>query len=200
MIPTAPLRVRNRLAQTILAALHDSDARRTLATLAAAPETWLAADEAPWAAPLAARARRASEALAAWPRAPRGGGLPQALAAAAVLFDAGLFFETHEVLEPHWATASGDTREALQGLIQVAVGYQHLANGNLAGAAALLAEGAARLRGRRLAGADLDPLARAAAEGAAGLPDPVPSPRFPDWRPGGAAPLPPATPHRLTAS
>ena len=56
----------------------------------------------------------------------------------------------------------GDTRETLQGLIQIAVGYQHLANGNRAGARSLLVEGSGRLHQRRLAGVELDPFARAA--------------------------------------
>jgi predicted metal-dependent hydrolase len=67
------------------------------------------------------------------------------LSEAATLFDAGLYFETHEVLEPFWMRAEGARREILQGLIQVAVGFQHLANGNLGGARALLREGAAKL-------------------------------------------------------
>jgi predicted metal-dependent hydrolase len=94
------------------------------------------------------------------------------------LFDAGLFFEVHEVLEPHWASARPPERDALQGLIQVAVGWQHLANGNSAGARALLAEGAARLHGRSLLGVDLDPFARAALEAAACVPAARP-PAFP---------------------
>jgi predicted metal-dependent hydrolase len=67
------------------------------------------------------------------------------------------------VLEPHWMRAEGSARETLQGLIQAAVGYQHLANGNLEGARALLHDGAAKLLGRRLAGRDLDAFARAVA-------------------------------------
>src|SRR5262249_18520925 len=78
------------------------------------------------------------------------------LDAAAALFDAHLYFEVHELLEPSWRDAKGDEREALQGLIQVAVGFQHLANGNLAGARALLDEGCRRLRGQALDGLDLE--------------------------------------------
>ncbi|MGH7399760.1 MAG: DUF309 domain-containing protein, partial [Candidatus Rokuibacteriota bacterium] len=68
---------------------------------------------------------------------------------------AGLYFEVHEVLEPYWIRAEGADREALQGLIQVAVGFQHLANGNLEGARALLRDGATRLAGHRLGGRTL---------------------------------------------
>jgi hypothetical protein len=183
VIATLPLRLRNRLAATILAALHDTAARRELAGLAdeAGARRWLEEDEARWADPLTARARVALAALADHPLLDRQAALRPALDAAAALFDAGLFFEVHEVLEPHWAAAGGQTRDALQGLIQVAVAWQHLANGNLAGARSLLAEGGARLHGARLLGVDLEPFARAAGETAgrlgAGLP--LMPPRFP---------------------
>ena len=72
------------------------------------------------------------------------------LADAQAVVEAGLYFETHEVLEPFWTRALGAEREALQGLIQVAVGFQHLANGNLDGARALLRDGATKLAGHRL--------------------------------------------------
>lgn len=126
---------------------------------------------------LSARARRASAALADAPLAPPAD-VPAALAAAARLFDAGLFFEVHEVLEPHWAAALGAEREALQGVIQIAVGWQHLANGNIDGARSLLADGAPRLHGRRLAGVDFDAFARAAMQAAGSVPDATP-PAFP---------------------
>jgi predicted metal-dependent hydrolase len=104
--------------------------------------------------------------------------LDAALTAAARLFDAGLFFEVHELLEPHWLHARAAARDALQGLIQIAVGWQHLANGNLAGARSLLTEGAARLSGETLAGIELDAFARAAADAATTLPAATP-PAFP---------------------
>ena len=111
------------------------------------------------------RARRATEILSdvplAAPADARG-----ALAAAARLFDAGLFFEVHELLEPHWAAAEDPLRRGLQGLIQIAVGWQHLANGNVPGARSLLVEGAVRLHGCRLMGIDFEDFARAAAEAA----------------------------------
>jgi hypothetical protein len=178
VIRTLPLALRNRLAETILAAIGDAQARRALSDAAQAPETWLAADEQQWAPLLAERARRAGGALAALPPvAPRD--LQAALAAAQRLFDAGLFFEVHEVLEPHWVTASGEAREALQGVIQIAVGWQHLANDNVAGARSLLADGASRLHGRRLDGLDFETFAQAAAQAAARLPATVAPPRFP---------------------
>ncbi len=183
MIPTLPLRLRNRLAETILAALHDRAARRELATLAgeSGARDWLEGDEVRWADPLSARARVACAALADRPLLGAGADLRQTLDAAASLFDAGLYFEVHEALEPHWAAAGGEAREALQGLIQVAVAWQHLANGNRAGARSLFLDGSARLHGARLLGTDLEPFARAAGDAAervaAGLP--ITPPRFP---------------------
>src|SRR5206468_79561 len=70
------------------------------------------------------------------------------------------YFDVHKLLEPSWRQAEGGERETLQGLIQVAVGYQHLANGNLAGARALLGEGCHRLSGRTLEGMDLEAFGR----------------------------------------
>jgi predicted metal-dependent hydrolase len=164
VIPTLPLRARNRLAETILKALHDQAARTALAALGTETRArrWLGTDETAWAPALAARARAATAALREQPLLAHAADLGQALAAAAALFDAGLHFEVHELLEPHWAVGVGETREALQGLIQVTVGLQHLANGNLAGARSLLEEGGARLHRGRLPGLDLDDFARAA--------------------------------------
>jgi predicted metal-dependent hydrolase len=184
VIPTLPLRLRNRLAGTILAALHDRQARRELIALAdAGAHDWLKADETRWARPLVARARAASAALADRPPLAHEADLGQALQAAAALFDAGLYFEVHEVLEPHWVAARGETREALQGLIQIAVGYQHRADGNALGAHALLGEGVTRVRGRHLGGMSLDEFAEAVAETigstAAGAETPRVVPRFP---------------------
>jgi hypothetical protein len=171
VIPTLPLRLRNRLADTILAALGDAGARRELAKLAGpeAARGWLEGEELRWLDPLAARARAASTALADRPLLAPAADLRQTLQAAASLFDAGLYFEVHEVLEPHWVAAHGEVREALQGLIQVAVAWQHLANGNVAGARSLLEEGGARLHGVRLRGVDLEPFARAARDAAEGV-------------------------------
>ena len=184
MIPTLPLRLRNRLAATILAALHDTAARRALARLAVdGAGAWLEDDESRWAPPLAARARAACAALADRPLLRPDAGMRETLAATAVLFDAGLYFEVHEALESHWAAASGEAREALQGLIQIAVAWQHLANGNPAGARSLLVEGGARLHGRALLGVDLEAFARAAAEAAARLTAglAITPPRFPPY-------------------
>jgi hypothetical protein len=175
---TLPLPLRNRLADLILDALHDDRARRALQAVAAVcvdpraldpstpppegfpaelfdrgPDGWrIRAGFAPHRAAFGQRAARAARTLAGRPLGSPDPPLPAALEDAAALFDAGLYYETHEVLEPYWMRAEGAQREALQGLIQVAVGFQHLANGNLAGARALLRDGATRLGGKRLDG------------------------------------------------
>ncbi len=57
--------------------------------------------------------------------------------AGVVLFNAGDYFEAHEVWEDLWAESHGTTRKFYQGLIQAAVGLCHFTNGNLGGAAKL---------------------------------------------------------------
>ena len=202
---TLPLPLRNRLADLILEALHEARARRGLEALAAtcrdpgalgsgAPPPGFPADlfdrrADGWhvkagfrahADALGERATRAARALADRPLSPADPPLDVALGEAATLFDAGLYFEVHELLEPHWMRADGVERTALQGLIQVAVGLQHLANRNLEGARALLREGAAKLVGQRLAGRDLDGFARRVHRCGTELHDAEAAQRF-DW-------------------
>jgi hypothetical protein len=194
MIPTLPLRARNRLAELILRAVGETDARRTLVELAAgrvSAEEWLGPEIAVDAALLRQRARCAVQALRRLEPQPPDSTVAAALLPAAVLFDAGLGFEVHELLEAHWMHATGDEREALQGLIQIAVGYQHLANGNLKGARALLQEGSARLTGRQLADLDLESFARAVAASVSWLDhEPGSIPPFPRRRTASIAPQP----------
>lgn len=80
-------------------------------------------------------------------RAPSEQEVTWVLCAASALFNADLFFEVHEILEPCWGRAEGALRSFLQGLIQVAGGLHHRDNGNRRGAIALLAEGNGKLRG-----------------------------------------------------
>lgn len=49
-------------------------------------------------------------------------------------FNQGDYFEAHEVWEDLWHDATGRDRRFYQGLIQVAVGLLHFANGNARGA------------------------------------------------------------------
>jgi hypothetical protein len=57
--------------------------------------------------------------------------------AGVLLFNAGDFFEAHEVWEDLWADSHGLERRFYQGLIQAAVGLCHYGNGNLNGAVKL---------------------------------------------------------------
>src|SRR3954452_18471673 len=50
------------------------------------------------------------------------------------LFNAGKFFESHEVLEEAWTPERGPRRLFLQSLIHVAVGAYHCSRGNAVGA------------------------------------------------------------------
>lgn len=64
-----------------------------------------------------------------------------------VLFNAGQFFECHDVWEEVWKRASGDDRLFFQGLIQAAVAILHLERGNLRGAGSTYAKATAKLDG-----------------------------------------------------
>jgi hypothetical protein len=57
--------------------------------------------------------------------------LEQPLTIAMVIWDQGLFFETHEYLETFWMEAAGEERALLQALIRAAGTYVHLEQGNL---------------------------------------------------------------------
>jgi hypothetical protein len=171
MTAALPLGLRNRLAELILDAFDDAEARRCLTALArlCASSDGAVGDEAagrltelgwfeaagpgrlrlrgPHQAHREALCRRAQAAAAVVASA---GGEPGPLLAgllarAGRLADAGLYFEVHELLEPAWLRADGAERVALQGLIQIAVAFQHEANGNHAGAVGLLGDGLRRL-------------------------------------------------------
>ncbi|MFE7662101.1 DUF309 domain-containing protein [Streptomyces celluloflavus] len=74
------------------------------------------------------------------PRAP-----VAALAEAQRLFDAGMPFHAHEVLEDAWKAAPEVERGLWRGLAQLAVGLTHAARGNVTGGRALLDRGAAAI-------------------------------------------------------
>lgn len=67
------------------------------------------------------------------------------LAQAGSLFDARLYFEVHEVLEPEWLEAEGAEKTWLQALIQTAVALHHYEAGNLRGAGSLADAAAEKL-------------------------------------------------------
>ncbi len=163
-----PLPVRNRLAELILEAFEPGAARATVVALAHAcggsevsnvdADRLLALGWFEPAGPgrvqlvgahrahgpsLAARSARAASMLRDW-RDPDADDMTRLLDRAAALANRGLFFEVHELLEPVWFRATEPTRTALQGLIQIAVGFYHLENGNREGARSLLVLGLAK--------------------------------------------------------
>jgi uncharacterized protein len=166
-----PLPLRNRLAELILEAFEPGEARATVLALArasGADECAVDAADATrlavlgWFEPtapgrvrlrgahrahgpaLAARAGRAASVVGRW-QDRHGEGLAALLDRTAALANHGLFFEVHELLEPVWFRAAEPQRTALQGLIQIAVAFHHLENGNREGARSLLALGVAKL-------------------------------------------------------
>ncbi len=62
------------------------------------------------------------------------------------LFNEEYFFEAHEHLEGLWRADHGESRQFLQGLIQVCAGFHHFQNGNLIGAVDLLKRGMEKMR------------------------------------------------------
>lgn len=57
-----------------------------------------------------------------------------ALEEAVSQFNRGRFFDCHETLEGVWLRLGGPSRDFLQALIQVSVGFHHLERGNCVGA------------------------------------------------------------------
>jgi hypothetical protein len=165
--PGFPLPLRNALATLACAALDADDARAAVEWLAhreGAPTpdaerrltgvhlvdagtAALLDVHVPWDAAIRAHAARALRAgdLHRSSRARPDDAIGRAVTRAAALWNAALFFEVHEVLEAVWQRESGARRQALQGLIQIAVAWHHLAHGNPRGARTLLREGRARL-------------------------------------------------------
>ncbi|HLY38068.1 MAG TPA: DUF309 domain-containing protein [Candidatus Binatia bacterium] len=166
-MPGFPLPLRNALAELTLVAFDDDTAGAALAWLAAPaerPSTAAGAQlaavhlvepdgdrlldvHAGHAAAVAAHAARARRAVHAFDRTRPSAGIERACRVGAALWNERLFFEVHEVLEAVWRSETGAVREALQGVIQIAVAFHHLAHGNLRGARSLLVEGRRRLSG-----------------------------------------------------
>ena len=95
---------------------------------------------------IAAKLRQYSAVLNEWLPDETALALSTALRKGVVLFNHHLFFEVHEVLEAQWREESSDVRPFLQGLIQVAVAFYHLGNGNFRGTISLLQDGLVKLR------------------------------------------------------
>lgn len=161
---TFPLPLRNALAELVIAALEDAVASEAL--------VWIVRPDGPPAPAIATRLEKghlidpggdallevhapyaeaarahATAGLHAAASYRRGEDDPfvRALRQAVALWNAGLFFEVHEVLEAVWRTEADARRQGLQGLIQLAVAFHHARHGNLRGARTLLHEGRARL-------------------------------------------------------
>jgi len=60
-------------------------------------------------------------------------------------FNAQEYFDCHETLEELWKDYKEHDREAIQGIIQIAVGFYHLKRGNQAGTLKLFERGGARV-------------------------------------------------------
>lgn len=136
--------IRNELSERLPAALDDNSL--TPVKQAAAP--YLAQNIAPfYHAYINDRLARYAAALAIISQHSIGGTLERAL----VLWDLGLFFEVHELLEHAWRQAAGPEKEILQAMIRAAGVYIHLENGNRAGAAKMAAKAAETLARHRSA-------------------------------------------------
>jgi hypothetical protein len=160
-----PLPLRNALAALTIAALDAADARAALAWLADGADDSAPLDLRPVLAArhlvgadgmllevhrphvdrIRAHATRALRAAAAFDARSADGRVAAAVARAITLWNERLFFEVHEVLEAEWVRASGSERQALQGVIQIAVALHHHAHGNPRGARTLMREGRERL-------------------------------------------------------
>lgn len=96
-------------------------------------------------------------------------------------FNDRLFFECHDTLEEIWSGMRGAPRDFFQGLIQAAVGFYHLGNGNPAGALTTLRRSLDRLARypASYAGVELEPLRTALGEWLSALESGSPTPAEP---------------------
>ncbi|MDQ3227476.1 MAG: DUF309 domain-containing protein [Chloroflexota bacterium] len=72
------------------------------------------------------------------------GNPPAGLVEGIRLFNAGEFYECHEVIEHEWHAESRPIRRLYQGILQIGVGFLHARRGNHTGALLLLADGIAK--------------------------------------------------------
>jgi sugar phosphate isomerase/epimerase len=61
------------------------------------------------------------------------------------LFNAGEYYECHEVIEHEWHAERGEIRRLYQGILQIGVGLHHIRSGNQRGADLLLTDGLAKV-------------------------------------------------------
>jgi predicted metal-dependent hydrolase len=96
-------------------------------------------------------------------------------------FNDRLFFECHDTLEEVWSGMRGEPRDFFQGLIQAAVGFYHLGNGNSTGARSVLGRSLTRLARYPpcYAGVELEPLRKALGEWLRALETDTPVPTEP---------------------
>lgn len=67
------------------------------------------------------------------------GDLPELVIRGLELFNQKKYFEAHEELELAWRAERGPVREMYRGILQVAVAYYHILNGNYRGAVKMFA-------------------------------------------------------------
>jgi uncharacterized protein len=74
------------------------------------------------------------------------------------LFNSGLFFDAHEVLEDLWREAPSDRpiRRHLQGLVQLAVAFHHQSTGNRIGARSVLGRALKNIEGAEQSFPEID--------------------------------------------
>jgi hypothetical protein len=145
--------IRNELSAALPLAL----ARNDLAPVRAVAERYLRQGlAAPYVAYIEARLAGYAEALAIITRT----GAKDALAKALVLWDLGLFFEVHEILEQVWHGAQGTEKELLQAMIRAAGFYIKGEYGYFEAGARMAGRAVAALEKNRqaCAGFDLDRL------------------------------------------
>ena len=84
--------------------------------------------------------------------------------ASVALFNQADWYACHDGFEELWHETQGESRAALQGILQIAVAHLHLERGNQRGATVLLGEGLGRLRryGASHLGLDLEALRHSA--------------------------------------
>ena len=72
------------------------------------------------------------------------------------LFNSCQWYKSHDVFEEIWHETSGNDRQVLQGILQIAVAQVHLQNGNINGATILYGEALGRLKRYKLDTLKLD--------------------------------------------